>query len=568
MASLNAKLLKKAYANGAQLVDANYEYIDELNVFPVPDGDTGTNLKITTTGAYETIAELETEDLQELSKTFARGLLMNARGNSGVIFSQIFKGFSSAFAQGQKEASVTDLIKAFTAAKEFAYRSVATPVEGTILTVIRVVAEKLVEASGKFKDAVELFNFAHEEAKTILAKTPDFLIQLKEVGVVDSGGYGLTCFLEGMKNAIANPNATESAEKDEDKEQPIKKQSNINKNFVDNNEGFGYCSEFILKLGSKVTADQAKKDKFDEAFFKKRIESMGNSFVYVRDDDIVKVHVHVIKPYKLLEFASRYGEFNKIKIENMTLQFMMKNKNTSLEKLTKDYKAANRVADTTKVVCTVPSQAVLDVYAKEFGIQNCINCDKIGNPTIQQFYDLIKSAHSSNVIVVTDNSNILMAAEEAIKLFPKKDYRINLIPSKDIATSYLTCLSFNPELDKDDIFKTMFKSFRNCSAGKISKSVKNIKYRNLNIKIGDYIGVYNKEIVCANRFMQATYKNLVDRVFDRIWKPKTAVIIYGQDASLEEVNDMAKYINEKYLVKPIIIAGNQATYHYYVGVMK
>ncbi|MCQ3915021.1 MAG: DAK2 domain-containing protein [Mycoplasmoidaceae bacterium] len=499
-----------------------------------------------------------------LTKTFARGLLMNARGNSGVIMSQIFKGFSSVFASGQKEASLSDLTKAFNAAKEFAYKSVSTPVEGTILTVIRVTAEKLTEATGKFKSIEEFFEYAHKEAKIILNKTPDFLIQLKEVGVVDSGGYGLTVFIEGMKEALLHPDAKPVEKKAEDKS----KQNAINKNFVDNNEGFGYCSEFILKLGSRVTTDQPKKSRFDETYFKKRIQDMGDSFVYVKDDDIVKVHVHVVQPHKLLEFASKFGEFTKIKIENMTLQFMMKNKGTSLEKLESSFKAGNEITNATKVVATVPSQAMQDVYANEFGITHCLNCDEIGNPTIQQFYDLIKSAKSKNVIVVTDNGNILMAAEQAKRLFPKKNYNIDIIPAKDIATSYLTCLSFNPELEESDTVKEMERAFKNCESCKISKSVKNIRYKNLNIKFGDYIGVRNKEIVTNSRHEAAVTTRMIDEIFGDIRRPKTAVIIYGKDGTMEQVNKMYKYINETYLVKPIIIQGNQSTYHYYIGVTK
>lgn len=563
MTSLNTKTLKVLFQNGVTFVGNNFEYIDELNVFPVPDGDTGTNLKITTEGAWEAIHDLDTDDLSLLTKTFARGLLMNARGNSGVILSQIFKGFSSIFASGQKEASISDLTKAFVAAKEFAYKSVATPVEGTILTVIRVTAEKLVEASGKFKSIEEFFEYAYKEAKIILNKTPDFLMQLKEVGVVDSGGYGLTVFIEGMKEALINPNAKAVTKQAENKVS----QNAINKNFVDDNEGFGYCTEFIMKLGSRVTTEQPEKSRFDEIYFKKRVNDMGDCFVYVKDEDLIKVHIHVIEPYRLLEFASKFGEFTKVKIENMTLQFMAKNKGTSLEKLESSYRADNEVTNAIKVVATVPSEAMKQVYANEFGIKNCLNCDDVGNPTIQQFYDLIKSAKSKNVIVVTDNGNILMAAEQAKKLFPKKTYNIEIIPSKDIATSYLTCLSFNPELE-DDTYKEMQRAFKNCESCKISKSVKNIRYKDLNIKFGDYIGVRNKEIVTNSKSESTVATRMIDEIFGDIRRPRTAVIIYGKDATMEEVNKMYRYINERYLVKPILIQGNQSTYHYYIGVTK
>ncbi|MCQ3907955.1 MAG: DAK2 domain-containing protein [Mycoplasmoidaceae bacterium] len=491
--------------------------------------------------------------------------MMNARGNSGVIFSQIFKGFSSVFKSGDKEATISDLTKAFSAAKDFAYKSVATPVEGTILTVIRVMSEKLIESTGKFQTIEELFEYAYKEAKIILDKTPDFLLQLKEVGVVDSGGCGLTYFLEGMKEAIVHPNAKEVQPKPSSNKA---NQNAINKSFVDNNEGFGYCCEFIMKLGSRVTTEQPDKSKYDEIYFKKRIEDLGDSFVYVRDGDIIKVHVHVIKPYKLLEFASKFGEFTKIKIENMTLQFMMKNKNTSLEKLESSYRADNEITSATKVVATVPSEAMKKIYAAEFGITQCLNCEDIGNPTIQQFYELIKSAKSKHVILVTDNGNILLAAEQASKLFPKKTHTIEIVPCKDIATSYLTCLSFNPELESRDIVKEMERAYKNCESCKISKSVKNIRYKDLNIKFGDYIGVRHKDIITNSKVVANVSTKMVDEIFGDVRRPKTAVIIYGKDATIEEVNHLYRYINEKYMVKPIIIQGNQSTYQYYIGVTK
>ncbi len=562
MTTLNTTIILQMLENGTKYIEYNYEHIDDLNVFPVPDGDTGTNLKITTSGAWEALENLQINDVYEILKTYARGLLMNARGNSGVIFSQIFKGFSMAFHEKQTEATITDLIDAFNKAKEYAYKSVTTPIEGTILTVIRVVAQKLIENNGKFSSIEDFFKFVYDEAKIILDQTPNFLMQLKEVGVVDSGGYGLVCFLEGMKDAILNPNIKKPAIQHTEVTKTIK----INKNFIDDNNGFGYCTEFIMKIGSRVTTEQKGKEKYNEENFKQTIKSMGNSFVYVRDDNIVKVHIHVIEPYKVLAYASRFGEFNRVKIENMTLQFMMHNKNTSLEELEKTYNDNNKITSQTKIAVTVPSENLKKVYENEFGITNCLNCEKIGNPTIQQFYDLIKSAKSKNVILITDNSNTLLAAEQAIKLFPKQAYNIKLLPCKDIAASYLTCLSFNPELDNHDVvFKEMNKVFKSISTAKISKSIKNIKYKNLNIKFGDTIGVYNKEIIVNSRNENIVSKTLINHLFSHCKAKNTVVIIYGKDATMQQVDNMVKYISQTYLIKPIIVPGNQPTYQYYIG---
>lgn len=562
MITLNATIILQMLRNGTKYIENNYEYIDELNVFPVPDGDTGTNLKITTCGALETIDNLQTNDIYEIIKTFARGLLMNARGNSGVIFSQIFKGFSLGFHEKQTEATITDLINAFNKAKDYAYKSVSTPIEGTILTVIRVVAQKVTENNDKFSSIEDFFKFVYDEAKLILDQTPNFLMQLKEVGVVDSGGYGLVCFINGMKDTIFNSNIKKNAKPHIEENKTIK----INKNFEDDNNGFGYCTEFIMKIGSRVTTEQKKKEKYNEEDFKDTLKEMGNSFVYVRDDNIVKVHIHVTEPYKVLAFASKFGEFNRVKIENMTLQFMMRNKNTSLEELEKNYNDNNKIINQTRIVATVPSEDLKKIYEKEFGITNCLNCEKIGNPTIQQLYDLIKSAKSKNVILITDNSNTLLAAEQAIKLFPKQVYNIKLLPCKDIAASYLSCLSFNPELDNHDVvFKEMNRVFKSINTGKISKSIKNIKYKNLNIKFGDTIGVYNKEIITNSKNESIVAKTLIDYLLSHCKSKNTIVIIYGKDATMQQVQNMVKYVSQTYLIKPIIVPGNQLTYQYYIG---
>ena len=564
MTNINSTILKQMFIKGAELISSNYEYIDELNVFPVPDGDTGTNMKITVMGAIESIADDYVEP-QKLAKTFARGLLMNARGNSGVILSQIFKGFANGLPETQKEMSISDFVNAISSARNAAYKSVATPVEGTILTVIRVVSEKLIEHSGAFSDFKKLLDFVVKEANIILEKTPDFLIELKNIGVVDSGGYGLVKFFEGMRIGLES-----DSKKIEEKKQASSKvvtKSLMNKAaFVDDNEGFGYCTEFIMKLKSKVAVEQPEKENYDEEEFKKQMNSLGNSFVYAKDEDIIKVHIHTTKPYEILKFGSEYGEFNRIKIENMTLQFLQRNPGTTLEQATKSM--FDSLTEAVKIIATVPSETIQKFYAKEFKITDTLNCENIGNPSIQQFLDLVKNAKSRNIILITDNSNVLLAANQAIQLVNKKDCTIKIVPAKDIASSYHSCLLFDPLSDLETNYKNMMKANKNCVVGKISTAVKTVKYPDRTVKIGDTIGIIGKEVVANSKEPIVSIKQLIKTLVNKVKKANVVTIIVGKDATIRDTRDIEKFVNEEFGIKCNLVIGDQMIYNYYIAVTK
>jgi DAK2 domain fusion protein YloV len=296
--SINVPLLKHMLIKGVENLAKKYKYIDELNVFPVPDGDTGTNMKITLEGGIDSVKEIDFEDLFMFGKNFNRGLLMNARGNSGVITSQIFKGFFKTIPESKKEINIEDIVECFKGAKEIAYKAVMNPVEGTILTVIRVISEVLLRNKNNIKTIDELMDMVVVTAEETLSTTPNILPELKEAGVVDSGGYGLCRILEGMNEALDQEIGKDVIENKE-KNPPIS-QNKINnekqQKFIDNNEGFGYCNEFIMTLGSKVELNQGNKTKFDLSYFKSQLNKMGDSIVTVVDDNIVKVHIHSPSP--------------------------------------------------------------------------------------------------------------------------------------------------------------------------------------------------------------------------------------------------------------------------------
>lgn len=325
MKYLTTQQLKSMFISGAKEVEKQYKYIDQLNVFPIPDGDTGTNLKITLDGACKSIKNLTQGNISILTKSFANGLLMNARGNSGVIFSQIFYGLANSFSKLEDKIEISDFVTGFASASTYAYKSVSNPVEGTILTVIRLVSKKLDETKTNFKTIEEMFQFICVEANGILKTTPNYLPQLKKANVVDSGGYGLTKFFEGMLSSLTlKKNDEKSIEKNESL---AIKDINLTNEIINDKLDYGYCCTFILNLGSKIIKKQQNKDEFDEQTFKNDLNDLGNSIVYVRIGDLVKVHIHVLVLYKLLKYVTKFGELDKIEITNMTYQIKKNNPN-------------------------------------------------------------------------------------------------------------------------------------------------------------------------------------------------------------------------------------------------
>lgn len=567
-ATINLKNLKEMFINGAKFVSNEYEYINELNVFPVPDGDTGTNLKVTLDGACDSIKIIEHNDLFSLGKQFSRGLLMNARGNSGVIFSQIIKGFTSNFKEGQTELNIQELIESFALATKVAYESMSTPIEGTILTVIRETAEALKQIDiAKFNSIDLLFKYICEIAKKSLEKTPSILVELKEAGVVDSGGYGLCCFLNGMYDHITNnKNNNEKVVQVSQKQTHLIERKSFIDNLKDRNEGFGYCTEFIMILKSKVSLRQGDKDDFVLPKFKKIMSKLGDSLAIVVDDNLVKVHIHTIWPYSVLERASVFGEFNKIKIENMTFQFLQNNPGSTLETIDeKKIKFKRNLSKITKIIATVPSNEISNLLKNDLKINNVIITDIIGNPSITDFYKIINSANSSNLIIIVDDSNIVLAAKEAIKLTPKF-IKIELLNANDIGSSYLSCLEYDEGIDRDHNIKNMKEMLNHCSSAKISYSVKNTEMFGVKIKKGEYIGIFQKRILISNRSMINVCKKIIDHVVNDVKKPKISYVFYNKKAKNEDIKFIRKYLNEKHMLQVKIIFGNQDKFPFIIAI--
>lgn len=565
MEYINVNKLKNMFVAGAEKVSDNFEYINKLNVFPVPDGDTGSNMKITCINANSTIESVEFKDLKTLGNTYSRALLMNARGNSGVIFSQIIKGFVSAFPENQTELDISTLIKSFELATKRGYVSLVNPIEGTILTVIRMISESLNANIGKFKTIEELFKFVVEQGKIALDKTPDFLINLKQANVVDSGGYALCCYLEGMYECLLDKKEASTSIK-----KPINNNINIMPNFIDNNEGFGYCCEFILKIGAKVVSEQSAKRSFSKDELTNKLKKIGDSLVLVHDDDIVKVHVHSINPYKVLQIGAEYGEFSKVKIENMTFQFLDNNPGLTLDgvksKKAKSNNATdNNLSDTTQIISTISTNELSELFKKDLSGINMIDTETNLNPSIQNFLDALKKVKSKKIILLVHDSNMMLSAKEAIK-FLSKNIKVHLICTNDVGLNYLLCLSYSIEQTYEQTIKKMNSIMKKVRVGKISKSIKKIKFNDVPINTNDFFSIYDKKIKYANKNQMNVLNNLIDLMSKQFKKslPKQVYIFYGNEFLIENNEEIKKYIKEKLLVDPEFIFTNESIYSYHV----
>ncbi|WP_434340517.1 DAK2 domain-containing protein [Mycoplasmoides gallisepticum] len=569
--TLTTKQLQSMFIEGYNVIFNRYEYINNLNVFPVPDGDTGTNMKITTKGGVDAINDLEFNSLQSLGKVFATGLFMNACGNSGVIFSQIIKGFTKSLPDGD-EVGIKQLINSFKEAKEVAYSVIQSPVEGTILTVIRLTADQLVQKQDEISSVEQLFELATEFAKDALKQTPKMLPALKSANVVDSGGFGLVSFLEGMLTELTK----DFSRLNNDKQFVNKKalSSKAEQELVE--EGHGYCTEFLLKLGLKAKDDQTK-IKFNEEKFKKEISKDVESLVLINDKEegIVKLHAHTLTPDLVLKHAQAYGEFLKVKIENMNKQVTERKQDDSnlgqlankpidllmdidLSKI-KDFKTE------TAIIATVPSRVLGKMIVQNYDVDQFIDTSATGNPTIKDFVKNIYSVKSKNVIIVVDDTNLLLSAKEAIALL-KKHINCELISCQNFIEALSAISGYMRSDSLKSNVKVLHKIIKSTGSAFISTSVKNIKYPHLQVHKGDYIGVMKKKIIVSDSDIYKCLLDTVAQLIDEVKKPELVLIIYGKNTSSSEVRTIVKLISEKFGIYCEAINGSQKLYQYYIGV--
>ncbi|MEA4115285.1 DAK2 domain-containing protein [Mycoplasma sp. 744] len=535
--NMDGQLFAALVLSGSNNLYNNKNKIDALNVFPVPDGDTGTNMSYTVEAAAKIITNLNTKNLSEVSSKIAKAMLFGARGNSGVILSQIFKGFAIGF-ENKESVSVLELLEAFKAATNKAYSSVIKPIEGTILTVIREITENLeknIDQSTSFND---FFRLVVQFARVSCDNTPNKLKVLREVGVTDSGGEGLYTILVGMNSALNGQKIEISSE------------NNSIETFVSDNEiyegEFGYCTEFILELTNK--------NEFDKNNFEKNLKKKANSLVVVQDDEIVKVHGHTLKPGDLLNYGQKFGEFVKIKSENMTKQATeSKNKNIV-------HNSDDSESECAIISCNLGSGIIERMIS--LGIDAIIESGQTQNPSAKDIIDAINKVKAKNVFILPNNSNIFLTAQQAATTI--QDKQVYVINTKSQIQGFNAILNFNKDDSAKNNLETINSAIKNVISGEITQSIRNTKLHGVKIKEGEFIGIANSKILTSkNNYLEAA-KELINKTITK--NSEFVTIYYGNEATEEDAQVLETYINNEFNLDVEIVDGNQPTYHFLIGI--
>ena len=553
MKTINGHHLKQMIISGANNLFNCYPEIDALNVFPVPDGDTGTNMNLTMTSGSKEVVNIDTTNIYDVAKTFSRGLLMGARGNSGVILSQIFRGFAIGL-EGKKEANCYDFADALISAKDVAYKAVMKPVEGTILTVIRestVALKKYVDDLEKPITIKECMAILLKEAKASLERTPDLLPVLKEVGVVDSGGAGLIKVLEGFESAL-NDHIIErfqaTVQQNETENKTASAQSKIA------NEEFGYCTEFIMKL----SPEKEGKKNFVSSRFTSVLQNHGNSIVVVQDDDMVKVHIHTLKPGNIFNYAQQFGEFITLKVENMQLQHSHITENDKKEEKTEVVKKEKKKY----AIISVSVGEGLNQMFRDLRVDEIVSGGQTMNPSTEDFVEAINRLNAENVFILPNNSNIVMAANQASQVVEGVNCKV--IPTKTIPQGMVACMMFNPYCEVDENFEQMSEAIGNVKTGQVTFAIKDTNINGIEIKENYFMGLDGKNIItCKEDKVDATI-TLLDSMIDE--NSEIVTLIAGEDAKEDETKKIVNYLNEKYPVEVDVKLGQQPVYSYIIGV--
>ena len=552
--SINTEVLSKMFLAGAKNLDAKKEWINELNVFPVPDGDTGTNMSMTIMSAAREVSALENPTMEQLSKAISSGSLRGARGNSGVILSQLFRGFCKVIAS-YDEVTVSVLSDAFQKAVETAYKAVMKPKEGTILTVAKGAADKALEMAEETEDLCVFCDEVIKHADYILSQTPEMLPVLKQAGVVDSGGQGLMQVLKGAYDSLLGKEINYEIE-DASKESGVVKISEETEKEIK----FGYCTEFIIVLNKPLT-------EAEEHEYKAFLESIGDSIVVVADDEIVKTHVHTNDPGLAIQKALTHGSLSKIKIDNMREEHQ--------EKLIKDAQklAAQQKAEEEKPKADEPrkemgfisvsiGEGMNDIF-RGLGVDYIIEGGQTMNPSTEDMLSAIDHVNADHIFILPNNKNIIMAANQAATLVEDKD--IIVLPTKTIPQGIVAMVNYIPDYSAEENKETMLSEIGNVKTGQVTYAVRDTEIDGKTIKQNDYMGIGDSSILSVGQDLKATTLEMVDAMVDE--DSAIVSIYYGTDATEAAAEEIGAVIEEKYPdVEVEINAGGQPIYYYVISV--
>lgn len=557
--TIDAPLLKKMFLAGASNIEAKKEYINELNVFPVPDGDTGTNMSMTIMSAAREVNAIEDVTMASLAKAISSGSLRGARGNSGVILSQLFRGFTKEI----KECDVIDvtiLANAVSHAAETAYKAVMKPKEGTILTVAKGAAQKAMELVGETDDIVYFADEVIKYMKEVLAQTPEMLPVLKTAGVVDSGGQGLVEVVEGAYNALIGKEVDINISVPNAKPNLDAVASSGGAKLEDVDIKFGYCTEFIIMLEKKF-------DDKDEKKFKSYLESIGDSIVCVADDDIVKIHVHTNDPGLAIQKALTYGSLTKMKIDNMREEHNERFGNTTsasakIEEVETKVPVQEMARKDVGFIAVSIGEGLNEIF-EGLGADYIIKGGQTMNPSTEDMLNAIDNINADNIFILPNNGNIILAAEQAKSIV--EDKNIIVVPTKTIAQGITALISYVEDCSVEDNLESMIEAIGNVKTGQVTYAVRDTELDGKVIKQNDIMGIGDKVIEAVGQDISEVTCELVANMVDD--DSELISIYYGEDIKEEDANALSKKLEEKYPDLDVELNyGGQPIYYYILSV--
>lgn len=550
---ISASQFQEMVEAGAKRLQANAEYVNSLNVFPVPDGDTGTNMNLSMTSGATAVVNSTSEKVGELANVLAKGLLMGARGNSGVILSQLFRGFSKEIPD-VVTLNAQDLAKALVHGVETAYKAVMKPVEGTILTVAREAAKAGDRKAKQTDDVIEVLEAVVKYGKRALDKTPEMLPVLKEVGVVDSGGQGLLFIYEGFLSALNGEyladESYEPSPAEMDEMVNAEHHRSVQGHMATEDIKFGYCTEIMVQLGQGPTVDS----EFDYDTFRNYLDGIGDSLLVVNDDEIVKVHVHTEHPGEVMNYGQKFGSLVKIKVDNMRLQH-----ETILEhdEQVAEFEETSTERKPYAVIAISAGEGVKNLF-ESLGVSYVISGGQTMNPSTEDILKAVKEVNADQVIVLPNNKNIFMAADQAAEV---ADVPVAVVPSKTISQGMTAMLAFNEEQSLDENKKAMTDILDSVISGQITNAIRDTSIDGVEIHEGDYLGMIDGKIVLSEPDLyQTTLDTLKQMITADI---EIITIIYGEEGTKAQAQQLAEAIESlDDDLEVEIHEGNQPVYPY------
>ncbi|HDK8685801.1 TPA: fatty acid kinase catalytic subunit FakA [Staphylococcus aureus] len=546
ISKINGKLFADMIIQGAQNLSNNADLVDSLNVYPVPDGDTGTNMNLTMTSGREEVENNLSKNIGELGKTFSKGLLMGARGNSGVILSQLFRGFCKNI-ESESEINLKLLAESFQAGVETAYKAVMKPVEGTILTVAKDAAQAAVEKANNTEDCIELMEYIIVKANESLENTPNLLAVLKEVGVVDSGGKGLLCVYEGFLKALKGEKVEAKVAKI-DKDEFVHDEHDFHGVINTEDIIYGYCTEMMVRFGKNKKA-------LDEQEFRQDMSQFGDSLLVINDEEIVKVHVHTEYPGKVFNYGQQYGELIKLKVENMREQHR--------EVIRKEQHTAKPKMETveTAIITISMGEGISEIF-KSMGATHIISGGQTMNPSTEDIVKVIEQSKCKRAIILPNNKNILMASEQAASIV---DAEAVVIPTKSIPQGISALFQYDVDATLEENKAQMADSVNNVKSGSLTYAVRDTKIDGVEIKKDAFMGLIEDKIVSSQSDQLTTVTELLNEMLAE--DSEILTVIIGQDAEQAVTDNMINWIEEQYPdVEVEVHEGGQPIYQYFFSV--